>query len=160
MVRWNIRHSSQSCKIKMRRPYKTANTEVGARLQRAIEQHWGSHQALAAHTGIKTGTITKYVRHGRLPAGEVMVKLAMALPGDIEYILTGRRPTELEERTVGSLPPPLQEVVQRGLELSPDLQKSLAQCARVIASGEDDLIDMLTGPARLLENTVKLRQPP
>lgn len=152
-------------KKKMRRPYKTSNTDVGTRLEQAIQQTWGSHRALAEETGMTEGTISNYVRHGRLPAGAEMVKLAQALPGQIDYILTGVRPTELTQRTVGSLPPPVRRMVEAAMQIEDDaeLLHALEVGARLFAQGDTTLTSVklpreaILALAHLLQSGTELR---
>jgi hypothetical protein len=129
---WNLQRMVKIVKRKMRRAYRTSNTELGTRLEHVIQQIWGSHRALAEATGIKEGTISNYIRHGRVPAGAEMVKLAQALPGQIEYILTGIRPTALQERMVGSLPPQLRDVVTSAECLSTADHETMALLACIL----------------------------
>ena len=140
----NISQLSKNVKYKMRRPYKTANTEVGARLEEVIQRIWGSHTALAAATGIRQGTITNYIRHGRLPAGEEMVKLAKALPGQIDYILTGREPMGMDR---------WRELIQAVPE---EFRNSLESYAKILASRDARFVGRLVDGVKHEEEMLHL----
>ena len=108
----------------MRRPYKTSQTPFGTRLEAAIQQTYRSHRALAEQTGIAEGTISNYIRHGKMPAGPEMIKLAHAFPGQMDFILTGREPTAME---------PWRALIEAVPE---EYRESLEAYARMLASGD------------------------
>ena len=70
--------------------------EMGQRLGTAITEIWGSQRACAESLGLTEAVLSRYVQ-GRWPAGENMALLAQALPGKIEWILTGRQPTATQQ---------------------------------------------------------------
>ena len=51
-----------------------------------------SQLSFAARIGTTKRSISRYLSGRGVPAGEEMTKLALALPGQIEWILTGREP--------------------------------------------------------------------
>ena len=62
----------------------------GNRLRVAIRRTWKSQKALAEHLGMSEQSLSRYTRGRGVPAGGEMAKLAQALPGQIEWILTGK----------------------------------------------------------------------
>jgi transcriptional regulator with XRE-family HTH domain len=61
----------------------------GQRLQHAIKRMYPSQKSLADSLGISERAMTCYCS-GALPRGDHLVRLAHALPGQIEWVMTGR----------------------------------------------------------------------
>lgn len=74
---------------KMARAKNYSDRWFGERLKDATKRRYGTQNELARQTGLLAPTISRYM-HGRLPAGEELIKLALAFPDEIFWILTGR----------------------------------------------------------------------
>lgn len=85
-------------KKKMDRSGPADAQHFGDRLRVAIEHTGMSQVAFATHIGTTKRSISRYLSGKQLPQGEEMAKLAHALPGQIEWILTGKEPGGIRPR--------------------------------------------------------------
>jgi hypothetical protein len=129
----NLSQMVQTVKRKMKRRAHVDDTAVGARLDEVIKRVWRTHKALADHIGVTEQSLSRYVG-GRIPAGREMAKLAQALPGQIDYILTGREPLGMDRWRA------LIEAVPE------EFTDSLEAYARILGSGDERFVP------RLVEN--------
>jgi transcriptional regulator with XRE-family HTH domain len=102
------------------------------RLKQVIDQTGLSQQGFADRVGLSAHSVSRYVTGGQAPDAPAMIKLAKALPGLFEWILTGVRPTELAQQRVGSLPPQLRDVVTSAECLSTADHETMALLACIL----------------------------
>src|SRR5262245_35108435 len=153
-----IEYMFSTVKSPMERLRDSAQTEIGRRLNEVIIRIWGSQKACAQETGISERSLSNYVQHERVPRGPEMVKLAEALPGWIDYILTGRRPTEFERREIGSLPEPLQKVVKATVDAPREVLHALEQCATILTEAEKDMQRRFIEEVDIHDQNLQLRR--
>jgi len=86
----DISHMTDTVKRKIIDMGDPKDIGFGERLKRAIhESPWRTQKAFAQAVDIHEQTISQYAQ-GQVPRGQEIVKLAMALPGQVEWILTGK----------------------------------------------------------------------
>lgn len=138
------------------------NPEYGRRLLQRITEVYGTQTAFAQVLGSRPSDVSGYCR-GKYPEGGRLVRMAELLRCSLDW-LTARPAAEGLNRRVGDLPPALQEVVARGVDLTPELQAALTHCLRILASGHPGLTPMFQGQAlaisEMIENTAVLATPP
>ena len=138
-VECTILRVGENVKCAMSQSSEKPRTPIGRRMKECIDEVWGSSTALARHLGMRDTTLSRYVAEGRLPAGKIMVRLAQALPGKIDYILTGRELSEVQELT--------------GLlgQLSPDERDSVKAYARIAATRDPKFLRSLPADIKYVD---------
>jgi transcriptional regulator with XRE-family HTH domain len=90
---------------------------------------------LAAATGIKRHTLDNYLNtHSALPNAQAAVKIAQALGVTVEYLITGRDPSQA--RPSPPLPPDLSRLLSVAEDLSPRSRRLAIKLLKVLREQE------------------------
>jgi hypothetical protein len=114
---------------------------VGARFREVVRNTYGTGRALARAAKIDEKTVSRMINGERIAGGHTMAALMRALPGQMEYVITGLRSPEQAFELV---PPVLRRVVRTMQDQPLVMQRLVLRFSRLVASGKSVLQTMLT----------------